>query len=107
MALSDATHRALVCMSVLGTDDTQVAWAECDACAQQRSGLCMTVSFVLQAIKLLGQLSSRLPDIVHLLQPNFDDSAVIIIRQGFAAVCKVTVTSLRSLVRLCAHLQAR
>lgn len=53
---------------------------------QQRAKVCTPLSIVLQVIKLLGQLSSRLPDIVHLLQPNYDDSAVIIIRQGFAAV---------------------
>jgi hypothetical protein len=39
-----------------------------------------------QAIRLLSQLSARMPDIVHLLQPNFDDTAAIILRQGFAQV---------------------
>jgi hypothetical protein len=66
----------------------------------------MTLSCVLQAIKLLGQLSSRLPDIVHLLQPNYDDSAVIIIRQGFAAVCDVMVTTLHPgdvVAHICRH----
>lgn len=39
-----------------------------------------------QVIRLLTQVSGRLPDIVHLLQPNFDDTAAVIIRQGFAMV---------------------
>jgi hypothetical protein len=42
---------------------------------------------VVQAIRLLSQLSARMPDIVHLLQPNFDDTAAVILRQGFAQVC--------------------
>jgi len=41
-----------------------------------------------QAIRLLSQLSARLPDMVHLLQPNFDDTAAIITRQGFAQVTR-------------------
>lgn len=39
-----------------------------------------------QVIRLLGQLAARLPDLVSLLQPNFDESAAILIRQGFAQV---------------------
>lgn len=41
---------------------------------------------VLQVIRLLSQLAARLPDIVGLLQPNFDESAAVLIRQGFAQV---------------------
>lgn len=44
------------------------------------------VSVLLQTIRLLSQLAARLPDIVGLLQPNYDDSAAIIIRQGLAQV---------------------
>jgi hypothetical protein len=39
-----------------------------------------------QVIKLLSQLAARLPDLVGLLQPNFDESAALLIRQGFAQV---------------------
>lgn len=47
--------------------------------------VCTTLN-LLQAIRLLSQLSARMPDMVHLLQPNFDDTAAIIIRTGFAQV---------------------
>jgi hypothetical protein len=38
----------------------------------------------LQAVKLLAQLASRLPNLVQLLQPNFDDSEALLLRQGCA-----------------------
>jgi hypothetical protein len=37
-----------------------------------------------QAVKLLAQLASRLPNLVQLLQPNFDDSEALLLRQGCA-----------------------
>jgi hypothetical protein len=40
--------------------------------------------FVSQAVKLLAQLASRLPNLVQLLQPNFDDSEALLLRQGCA-----------------------
>jgi hypothetical protein len=43
-----------------------------------------------QVIELLGTLAARLPDLVSLLQPNFDDAAALLIRQGFAQVCGCT-----------------
>jgi hypothetical protein len=37
-----------------------------------------------QAVKLLAQMASRLPNLVQLLQPNFDDSEALLLRQGCA-----------------------
>lgn len=36
----------------------------------------------LEAVKLLAQLAARLPNLVQLLQPNFDDSEALLLRQG-------------------------
>jgi len=38
----------------------------------------------LQAVKLMSQMAARLPDLVQLLQPNFDDTAALDIRRGCA-----------------------
>ncbi|KAF6258705.1 hypothetical protein COO60DRAFT_1638930 [Scenedesmus sp. NREL 46B-D3] len=38
----------------------------------------------LEAVKLLAQLAARLPNLVQLLQPNFDDSEALLLRQGCA-----------------------
>lgn len=55
--------------------------------SNRRNYCCRVVCrLLLQAIRLLSQLAARLPDMVHLLQPHMDDTAAIIIRQGFAMV---------------------
>lgn len=62
----------------------QTVW--CCLCERGRCCCCLALCAWLQVISLLSTLSARLPDIVHILQPNFDDSAVILIRDGFAHV---------------------
>jgi hypothetical protein len=54
------------------------------AAIKQQSNSCFTCCLFRPAVKLLAQLVSRLPNLVQLLQPNFDDSEALLLRQGCA-----------------------
>jgi hypothetical protein len=40
-----------------------------------------------QAVLLAQRLAVRLPALIELLQPSYDDSEVVALRQGYAQVC--------------------
>lgn len=45
----------------------------------------------LQAVKLISQLAARLPNLVALLQPNFEDAGALAIRQGCAQSLEIAL----------------